>query len=269
MDYTKSNMNKITESVLLFKNSFVSTRITAQRLYSTYSKLEKEFHLHGCRILELGAGRGGVIQLFDESNDVIGIDKYLGAFEQGTWKAIKTITRKLLFDEFMRRQLRKMNGDRLFTNRKVLNMDATDLKFEENSFDFIYSRFFLEHIEPIEKIATETFRMLRPGGTTYHVFALYTALDGAHTLDWRKFEPWQHLYGTVPSNAYVNKYRLSHYTKAFAAVYGSENVEIRLKRDAKAIPLLTPDLKEKLSGFADDELLVGSPEIIARKPGIK
>jgi ubiquinone/menaquinone biosynthesis C-methylase UbiE len=77
-------------------------------------------------------------------------------------------------------------------------MDATDLEFDDESCDFLYSRYLLKYVENIERIAREAYRCLRPGGSTYHVQALYSHLDGAHTLDWKQYEPWQHLDGNRP-----------------------------------------------------------------------
>jgi SAM-dependent methyltransferase len=141
--------------------------------------------------MEIGAGsRGSLIQMFGETNDVISIDKYLGALEQGYWKALKTFTRKLVFDPIFYHHLRKLNGGYLNRARKVINMDAMKMEFPDNDFDFVYSRYLLEHIEDISTLASEIHRVLKPGGRTYHVFSIRR---WRATLDWRRHEPWQHL----------------------------------------------------------------------------
>jgi ubiquinone/menaquinone biosynthesis C-methylase UbiE len=266
MAYTESTQSKITESFLLLRNALSSTKQQAENLFNTYDRIQKEFGLQNKRILELGAGsRGALITLFDDSNDVVGIDLYLGALDQGLWKAVKTGARKILFDPFFNHHLKACHGRPPNTSRKVLNMDATSLDFPDNSFDFVYSRYFMEHIEDVDKVASECARVLKPGGTSYHVFALYTLLDGAHTLDWTRYEPWAHLYSQVPGNAYVNKYRLQKYRGEFDAAFGQGNVEFRLTPSDTASRYMTPEIRAKLSDYADEELLINSPEIIAHK----
>jgi len=266
MAYTESTQSKFTESFLLLRNAISSTKQQAENLFNTYDSIQKEFSLQNSRILELGSGsRGALITLFDESNDVVGIDLYLGALEQGLWKAGKTVARKILFDPFFNHHLRTCHGRSPIKSRKVLNMDATSLDFPDNSFDFVYSRYFMEHIEDVDKVAAECARVLKPGGISYHVFALYTLLDGAHTLDWTRHEPWAHLYSQVPGNAYVNKYRLQKYRDDFDAAFGQENVEFRLTPSDTASRHMTPEIRAKLSDYADEELIINSPEIIARK----
>lgn len=268
MEYTYSTMPKWREVALLFRKSMTSTKLSAERIFSLYSRLVADFNLHGKCILEIGAGgRGAFLRLFDDTNEVYGIDKYLGYFDEGWFKFLKTSVRGMCFDPVFYRHLRKLNGG-ILHRRPVKRMDAERMDFPDASFDFVYSRYVLEHVERVDKIAQEAYRSLKPGGVTYHVFALYSSLEGGHTLDWRRFNPWQHLYSTVPSNAYVNKYRLSVYKEAFEKAFGKENVEINLPKDPEAEALLTDDIRSRLSDYDPRELIVGSPEIIAYKKAL-
>jgi ubiquinone/menaquinone biosynthesis C-methylase UbiE len=265
-EYTDSSMPKLKEGILLFKSSIGGAERRASRLFETYSMLRDEFDLDGKDILEIGANStAGIINLFDDSQNIVAIDLYLGMLDEGLWKASKNIVRKLFFDQALHRALRKLNGGK-FHKRSVQRMDATNMEFGDSSFDFLYSRYLLEHVEDIEGIAREAYRCLRPGGSTYHVLALYSHLDGAHTLDWTKHEPWQHLYGTVQGNSYVNKYRLAKYKTAFEKYFGPENTVVRVKENNRYKDLLTPEMREKLADYSDEELIGGSPEIICRKP---
>lgn len=266
MEYTQSSLSRITETYLLFKQNLTATSAQAERAHSSFQQIVDEFNLTDSRILEIGAGsRGALLQMFDESNDVVGIDKYLGALDQGYWKALKTTVRKVMFDPLFYYYLKKCNSGYLNRRRKVLSMDAMEMDFPDCQFDFVYSRFFLEHIEDIRGLAEEISRVLKPGGKTYHVFALYTTLDGAHTLDWRRYEPWQHLTGHVEGNAYVNKYRLEQYKEFFESVFGEGNVEIRTKINEFSREYLTPQLRAQLNDYSEDELLTSSPVIVATK----
>lgn len=266
MEYTDSTMTKWREATLLLRTSMTGTKRHAERVYALYARLTADFDLHNKRILELGAGgRGAFLRLFDASNNVTGIDKYLGYLDEGWFKWLKTMVRKVCFDPIFYRHLRKLNGGVLH-RRPVLRMDAERMDYPDSSIDFIYSRYMLEHVEGVAEIAQEAYRCLKPGGVTYHVFALYSSLDGGHTLDWRRFKPWEHLYGTVASNAFVNKFRLQVYREAFEKAFGKENVVFKLPRSAEAKRLLTDEIKAKLPGYDTSELVSESPEIIATKP---
>jgi ubiquinone/menaquinone biosynthesis C-methylase UbiE len=266
MEYTQSNLSKLSETYLLFKQNITATKAQARRALNSFRQINDEFKLSNAHILELGAGsRGALLKLFDKSNDVVGIDKYLGALEQGYWKAIKTTTRKVMFDPLFYYYLKKLNGNYLNRDRKVLPMDAMEMSFPDGTFDFVYSRFFLEHIEDIRGLAQEIHRVLKPGGKTYHVFALYTTLDGAHTLDWRRYKPWEHLTGSVKGNAYINKYRLQFYKDVYTDVFGVNNVEIRTRIGDVSSQYLTPELHASLREYSEEELLTSSPIIVASK----
>ena len=100
---------------------------------------------------------------------------------------------------------------------------------------------------------------------TYHVIALYAALDGAHTLNWKRYPPWHHLIDHVSGSAYVNKYRLDTYRSAFGKAFGLRNVRIRVAINNEAQSLLTEKRYEKLGAFTKDELLAGLVELVAAK----
>lgn len=265
MEYTNSTMPKWRESAMLLKASVTDTKHQAERIFLLYNRLRRDFGLRDKQILEVGAGgRAGLLRLFDDSNEVTGIDKYLGYFDEGWYKWLKSTVRSTFFDPVFYSHLRKLNGGVLH-RRPVVRMDAECTDYPDANFDFIYSRYLMEHIVRVDRIAQEIHRCLKPGGVTYHVFTLYTSIDGAHALDWRRFQPWQHLYGSVPSNAFVNKLRLHQYRDAFEQAFGKGNVELRLPRSSEAERLLTPEVKAKLPDYDTDELVGDSPEIIAYK----
>lgn len=49
-------------------------------------------------------------------------------------------------------------------------MDAADLQFEDDSFDFLFSYNSFEHFHDPDKVLDEMCRVLKPGGYMYHVF---------------------------------------------------------------------------------------------------
>jgi ubiquinone/menaquinone biosynthesis C-methylase UbiE len=54
--------------------------------------------------------------------------------------------------------------------------DATDLRFAEGSFDFVFSFIMLHHVLEWERALGEAFRVLRPGGWLIGYDILDTAL---------------------------------------------------------------------------------------------
>ena len=47
-------------------------------------------------------------------------------------------------------------------------MDARSLRFPDNSMDFIFSDAVLEHVDDIDQVASEMYRVLAPGGYASH-----------------------------------------------------------------------------------------------------
>ncbi|MFK8058069.1 MAG: methyltransferase domain-containing protein [Saprospiraceae bacterium] len=60
-------------------------------------------------------------------------------------------------------------GDKMmdgYSNQSgILNIDLTDLKFEDSKFDYLLSNHVLEHIPDDKKAMSEIYRVLKPGGT--------------------------------------------------------------------------------------------------------
>ena len=153
MEYTQSSMPKLTETYLLLKRNLTATRAQAVRAHRTFRQIVNEFKLKNSRILEIGAGnKGALVQMFDETNDVIGIDKYLGTLDQRYWKTLKTTARKVMFDPLFHYQLKKCNGGYLNKTRKILLMDAIKMDFKNNEFDFVYSRFVWNTLMTLEDL---------------------------------------------------------------------------------------------------------------------
>jgi ubiquinone/menaquinone biosynthesis C-methylase UbiE len=51
------------------------------------------------------------------------------------------------------------------SNLRFLIADACDLPFDDEQFDFAVANLVLHHIQPLESVLAEAFRVLRPGGT--------------------------------------------------------------------------------------------------------
>jgi SAM-dependent methyltransferase len=129
--------------------------LTEEERYSTYPWLYEvaEFRIHhGEKILEIGCGTG---------SDLLQFAKH-GATATGVDLTTKHV-------ELARRRV----GDLAV----VLEADARHLPFEDASFDYVYSHGVLHHSDEPEKIVSEMFRVLRPGGRiNVHVYALWSCI---------------------------------------------------------------------------------------------
>ena len=82
-----------------------------------------------------------------------------------------------------------------------LNMNATDIFFNDNFFDFIFSHNAFEHINGLERTIKEVSRILKPNGRFYTIFGpLWTTAYGHHFYEHTEdkvssvFPPYCHLY---------------------------------------------------------------------------
>jgi ubiquinone/menaquinone biosynthesis C-methylase UbiE len=93
-------------------------------------------------VLEIGVGSGSHAQLLAEhARSFVGID--LTAY------AVKSTSQRM---------------ERFGLNATILQMDAEQMAFEDNSFDFIWSWGVIHHSSNTRKILQEMHRILRPGG---------------------------------------------------------------------------------------------------------
>jgi len=95
------------------------------------------------KVLEIGVGNGSHAQLLaTHSKDFTGIDL--------TEYAIKSATERMKTFEL--------------NNAKILQMNAEELKFDDNSFDFVWSWGVVHHSANTQQILNEIHRVLKPGG---------------------------------------------------------------------------------------------------------
>ena len=96
----------------------------------------------GDRVLEVGVGTGINAALYPRDCAVTGIDLSSSMLE----KARERVARK---------------GIR---NVRLLEMDAADLKFADNSFDIVYAPYLISVVPDPVAVAREMRRVCRPGG---------------------------------------------------------------------------------------------------------
>jgi phosphatidylethanolamine/phosphatidyl-N-methylethanolamine N-methyltransferase len=96
----------------------------------------------GERVLEVGVGTGINLSLYPRQATVTGID----------------------FSSSMLEKARERASRKGLRNMRLLQMDAADLKFADDSFDIVYAPYLISVVPDPVKVATEMRRVCRPGG---------------------------------------------------------------------------------------------------------
>lgn len=85
---------------------------------------------------------------------------------------------------------------------QFIMMDAADLLFKDNLFDFVFCINAFEHVSDPKRVLCEIWRVLKPGGFAFIQFdPLYYCDTGGHMYDFIP-EPWGHL--LYSTDEYVN-----------------------------------------------------------------
>lgn len=164
--------------------------------------------------------------------------------------------------------------------------DATNLVFENNSFDLILSKSFLEHMIPLEAALKEMHRVLAPGGLMYHVIDPYYWLRGCHAPALVDI-PWAHArlskdeyrrfvieaYGTDAGEKSCEwDATLNHFTpRDYRAIFDASDFEIiswKETKSAYAEDVLDqhPEVLETIiNGVTHDDLLCDSVRVLLKK----
>jgi phosphatidylethanolamine/phosphatidyl-N-methylethanolamine N-methyltransferase len=96
----------------------------------------------GERVLEVGVGTGINLDLYPRNAAITGIDYTASMLEKARERAAK----------------------RDGTQVRLLQMDAADLRFADNSFDIVYAPYLISVVPDPVKVAQEMRRVCRPGG---------------------------------------------------------------------------------------------------------
>lgn len=240
----------------------------------------------GKRILDLGCGKTFWLSLLlaSEGADAIGVDtevteparelrKYVRLLrENGIERAARTAAWDLLFASPYYRALEKAYGARLrFDRVQLVRTGGGALPVADASVDWIVSHEVLEHVGDVASLVADVRRALKPSGFAYLYVHHFTSLSGGHHIAWkhpdeapsRKVPPWDHLrsrrFPLVPS--WLNGLRAMDYRRIF-----EEHLEIVEWRwlPKEGEKLLTPEIRNELAGYDEEELLHKGFIVIAR-----
>jgi phosphatidylethanolamine/phosphatidyl-N-methylethanolamine N-methyltransferase len=96
----------------------------------------------GDRVLEVGVGTGINLALYPREATVTGIDFTASMLEKARERAARKNAAPV----------------------RLLQMDAADLKFADDSFDIVYAPYLISVVPDPVKVAQEMYRVCRPGG---------------------------------------------------------------------------------------------------------
>jgi len=236
------------------------------------------------KILDIGCGRlyPNTLLLSDFGNDVVGVDTAYIGIKQPFLKRCAMAFRhdgafsfmgEIFYFLFRRDKkyyaaLEKLAGKRLAHDGvSVKTMNAERLYFPDETFDLVVSNATFEHICDVPKAVSEVARVLKKDGVIYIGINLFTSLAGGHCFDYKdqqKVLPWGHLRAkghTAP--VYLNKMRESEFIRLFSKRFYI--IEVKDIGVGEGRAFLTPQVREELKDYSENELLKRDIIIVARK----
>jgi SAM-dependent methyltransferase len=226
---------------------------------------------------------GNVLDIEYIKPDPLPVAFYKILHHNGLKRAIKSIVRRLFFDEGYYKTLESVSNRplRRFQSRinfVVADPESCSLPLPSASFDLIVANAVLEHIKDITKFASEIYRLLVKDGYFYAIIHNFYSISGGHHLEWAypdekpstTVPPWDHLRGNkFPSHVYLNKLKSDQY-QAILRKY--LNIKLFEGRDVNHDPnkfegekYLTSDIANELQEYPRELLLTRSWCVICQK----
>ena len=163
----------------------------------------------------------------------------------------------------------------------LIKMDASNLKFKEENFDFVYSYDSFEHFLDPEKVLKEAIRVTKKSGYIYISLGLpYNAPWGPHAYRSINFPYWQHLFNEDLVKSFIieknlhplpeytfNKWKVADfrnlwkkYSEQLKIIKYKETLDLRYLSLIRRYPSC---FKSKINNFED--LIVTTVEILFKK----
>lgn len=243
--------------------------------------------ISGKRVLDVGCGKSYWFSLLlhNDGACVTGIDteyvapdfglkKYLRLLaDNGLERAAKTLYWDLFHSGTYYSELERLTGCKLSMRELDLRLaDVTDIPFPFETFDLVVSHEVFEHLSDVAAALGEIRRVLKPRGLAYIYIHVYMSLSGGHHIKWKfpdtappdDVPPWDHLrqnlFPEIPS--FINRLRLHEYRAMLEEKFDILDwVTIR-----EGERFLTPELRQELADYSEEELLTKGVTVITRKP---
>lgn len=262
--------------------------------FVTYTNVLQPYtgELRNKAILDVGCGRlyPQSLLLHSRGNAVTGIDSaHIGPNEgilKRYWRTltkegIESLGRDFLYAVLLKNRtyyhtLQDVSGFTLSARGlDIRRMNAEDLTFREEAFDVVISIAVFEHIQNVPKAVSEIHRVLKPGGVAYVNIHLFASLSGGHlpalqnpakmpSQPQLRVPAWDHLREDkhrIPGH--LNRLREHQYTTLFGTRFTV--LQVLNIGEGEGKQLLTPEIRQELSDYTEDELTKRGITIIARK----
>jgi SAM-dependent methyltransferase len=158
--------------------------------------------------------------------------------------------------------------------RTLICSDVGRLPFPDRSFDLATSVAAFEHFLDVPSVVAELHRVLRPGGIAWIAIHLFSSPSGGHNLSFTEFplrtlppgvEPWDHLRSrTLPFSVPLNEWRKEQYLQSFGRHFDILKTYCAMREGQD---WLTPEVRDQLPGYTDDELTCAALVVVARRCG--
>jgi SAM-dependent methyltransferase len=246
--------------------------------------------LAGREVLDVGGGERAQLSLLMAADGarVTSLDSLpvaLGTRRPRMWFAIakadglthglRTVVRDVVHTfRYWRRLERRMSRRLPFRRVRLVQGDAAQLPFQNESFDIVVSSAVWEHLRDVGRASDEVNRVLRASGIAAIQIALFPSLQGGHHPEWhsidpavrREIRPWDHLYpDRRPLPTYLNEWREAQYRETLDR---SLDVIEWQDDEMRGATFLTETILADLPGFTRRELLLSALTAWARpRPG--
>jgi hypothetical protein len=250
--------------------------------------------LDSARIFEIGYGQRPLKleALISMGLDASGIDLdmpmlhfslsklYAISQENGLERALKTGVRSILFDGKERADLNRSLQLRGYNLRidpsRFFVGNAASFTPSGGTIDLVYSEDVFEHIprEQLKILVEHLATQLSPHGLALIRPNIFTGITGSHLLEWyagqvdreipRSSEPWEHLRKRrFTANTYLNEMTRADYRALFGTYF--DILEERVQLPDLGRKWLTPELKEELAAWNDEELFSNRVLFVLRR----
>jgi SAM-dependent methyltransferase len=195
----------------------------------------------------------------------------------GLRRTLKTLGRKLLgTDRKFATELRRQIGVERLPKLKIIQMDACQMTFADESFDFVYARSVFHHLPDPAAALEGIGRVLRPGGGAYLILHLYTSETGCldpriHTSRRKEVQGWPHLRPASHTvlyndNTYLNKLRLHEWRALFNSKLPDAKYFTTAGNSATVESARDLQSRGELLDYSLEELITYDLAVIWRKP---